>query len=105
MIPYQPVDPDDQPSRAELGESREDTRDYHDGPPPADLATAVRAWLRFDNEVQPPAHDAPYADHLAYETAKSEITERVAGALPDPEIARLFWTMTDPPTGPARIPF
>lgn len=31
MIPYQPVDPDDQPSRAELDEPREDTRDYHDG--------------------------------------------------------------------------
>lgn len=48
LIPYQPVDPDDQPFRAELGESREDTRDYHDSPP-------------------------------------------------DPEIARLFWTPTDPP--------
>lgn len=30
MTPYQPFDPDDQPSRAELGEQREDTRDRRD---------------------------------------------------------------------------
>lgn len=46
-----------------------------------ELAAAARAWLRFDNEVEPPATDAPYADHLAYQTAKSEITERVALAV------------------------
>lgn len=45
------------------------------------LAEAVQAWLKFDNEVEPPKHDAPYGAHLAYEQAKLAITERVAAAL------------------------
>ncbi len=45
------------------------------------LREAVRAWLCFDNEVEPPATAAPYAEHLAYEQAKADITERVAETL------------------------
>lgn len=45
------------------------------------LEECVRAWLRFDNEVEPPKEDAPYDEHLAYERQKADITEAVAEAL------------------------
>jgi hypothetical protein len=45
------------------------------------LREAARAWLKFDNEVEPPGPDAPYADHLAYEQAKAEATEALAAAI------------------------
>jgi hypothetical protein len=40
------IDPDDAPTRSELAETREDTRDYHDEGPPAELA--VVCWLMTD---------------------------------------------------------
>lgn len=45
------------------------------------LFNAVREWLRFDNQVEPPDRDkASYAKHVEYETAKMAITEKVAEA-------------------------
>lgn len=49
-----------------------------------ELQAAVREWLRFDNEVEPPPADAGYEVMVAYETEKMAITERVAAAL-DPQ--------------------
>jgi hypothetical protein len=43
-----------------------------------ELTAAIRAWLKFDNDVEPPKDDAPYDEHVAYETAKFAITERAA---------------------------
>jgi hypothetical protein len=46
------------------------------------LRDAVAAWLKFDNEVEPPdPEDAGYGALLRYEEAKLAITERVAAAL------------------------
>lgn len=45
------------------------------------LREAVRLWLRFDNEVEPPKEAASWAEHVAYERAKADITEAVAEAL------------------------
>lgn len=55
MIPYQPVDPDDLPSRAELGEPREDARDYHHGPPDPEIASLFwdGAWAMTDPPADP----------------------------------------------------
>jgi len=63
-----------------LNESREHWRrlaEERDGRV-VELTEAVRAWLKFDNDVEPPKDDAPYEEHVAYETAKFEITERAA---------------------------
>jgi hypothetical protein len=42
---------------------------------------ALRAWLKFDNEVEPPHPDAPYEEHLAYERRKVAITEAAAAGV------------------------
>jgi hypothetical protein len=45
------------------------------------MCQALERWLKFDGNVEPPADDAPYEDHVAYETAKADVTEAAAEAV------------------------
>jgi hypothetical protein len=60
-----------------LGHRCEVLRAQHDK-----LVEAARAWLKFDNEVEPPGDDHTYEQILAYEKQKLAVTEAVAAALP-----------------------
>jgi hypothetical protein len=49
------------------------------------VVEAAEAWLKFDNEVEPPMANASYGEHLAYERQKAAITEAVAATLTEKE--------------------